>query len=320
MSGELHSVNSAEKASPTPFEARVLANVTADLVVLTVRENALKALLVVRDTPPFEGKLALPGGFVHSGEDLEQAALRRITEETGLDSHQLHFEQVRAYSAPGRDPRGRVVTVSFLAIAPNLPVPVAGAGAESADWYEVNASLTDQLAFDHDQILDDALERARSLLEHTTIAPTFCGEEFTLRELRRVYEIVWGMSLDNRNFQRKVTKAEGFIEPTGTERRGVPGRPAKLYARGPATILAFPRPREAPSQEDLYIEAHLCIIGSASLAVTRPSRMQAGCPLRSRPCRGSTPNRKDVGLCKFIEAVGGSPRSAPRSPCSVPGR
>jgi 8-oxo-dGTP diphosphatase len=240
VSRESDGHNDAEVAVAARSGARVFANVTSDLVVLTVRESKLKVLLVVRQTPPFKGSLALPGGFVLSGEDLEAAALRRITEETGIGTDQLHFEQVKAYFAPGRDPRGPVITVSFLAIAPNLPMPVAGEGAESADWFEVTADLMAQLAFDHDMILRDAVERARSLLENTTIATTFCGAEFTIGELQKVYEIVWGRSVDSGNFRRKVMKTKGFVEEIGVKRIGSPGRPPELYRRGPAQTLYPP--------------------------------------------------------------------------------
>ncbi|RRR96590.1 NUDIX domain-containing protein [Glycomyces terrestris] len=190
-----------------------------------------------RATEPFRGSKALPGGFVEDGERLEETAARELEEETGVSSSRLYLEQVGVYSSPDRDPRGRVITVSYLAIAPNLPTPEAGEEATSADWYEVNPGLSTELAFDHDLILQDALERARSRLEHTTIATAFCGEVFTIGDLQRVYEIVWGVSMDSRNFRRKVTSVDGFLEGTGEKRNGGPGRPGALYRKGPAQVL-----------------------------------------------------------------------------------
>lgn len=216
----------------------ISARITADVVILTVRDGKLKVLLVERGTPPFKGSKALPGGFVEEGESIEEAASRELQEETGLSSGQLYLEQVGVYSDPDRDPRGRIVTVSFLAIVPNPSSTEAGEETTSVGWYEVDPQLADELAFDHDVILGDALERARSRLEYTTIATAFCDEEFTIGDLQRVYEIVWGFSLDARNFRRKVTtSAEGLLEGTGEKRNGGPGRPGALYRKGPAQVL-----------------------------------------------------------------------------------
>lgn len=212
--------------------------VTVDLVVLTVREGALHVLLVERGEEPFLGRWALPGGFVRPDEDLPGAAVRELEEETGLPRGLVHLEQVATYGAPDRDPRQRVVTVSYLALAPDLPVPRAGTDAADARWVPVD-DLPD-LAFDHDVLLADAVERARAKLEYTPLATAFCAAEFTVAELRRVYEAVWGTTLDARNFHRKVTGAAGFLDPTGgtTTRDG--GRPAGLFRRGSATTLHPP--------------------------------------------------------------------------------
>jgi 8-oxo-dGTP diphosphatase len=214
---------------------------TVDLVILTVRDGRLQVLLVERGNDPYRGRLALPGGFIREGEDIPDAARRELAEETSLDGTALHLEQLRAYGAPDRDPRGRIVTVAYLAIAPNLPMPTAGSDARSARWEPVEAVMSPRrLAFDHNEILDDAVERARTRLEYTTLATAFCGQSFTIGELRQVYEVVWGVPLDPRNFHRKVTKTAGFVMPTGTMRTLGTGRPAVLYQRGPATALYPP--------------------------------------------------------------------------------
>jgi 8-oxo-dGTP diphosphatase len=199
-----------------------------DLAILTVRENALQALVITRANEPFRGRPALPGGFLRGDEDIPDAAVRELAEETGLDGTRLHLEQLRAYGAPGRDPRGRVVSVAFLAIMPDLPLPTAGSDASSAAWSPVD-KVRGTLAFDHDEILADAVERARSRLEFTTLATTFCGPSFTIGDLRTVYEVVWGHKLDPRNFNRKVLNTPGFVEPTGERRMPEVGRPAALY-------------------------------------------------------------------------------------------
>lgn len=225
------------------------AAVTVDLVILTAREERLQVLLVERGNPPFIGAWALPGGFVEADEDLDEAAHRELAEETGLDSATLHIEQLGSYGRPDRDPRGRIVTVSYVALMPDLPLPRAGGDASSAQWTPVEAVLRqpNSVAFDHHAIITDAVERARNKLEYTTLGATFCNDEFTIAELRRVYEIVWGHSLDPRNFHRKVTSIDGFLKPTGAKTNRHGGRPAALYRRGPALQLHPPILRTPPT-------------------------------------------------------------------------
>ncbi len=216
--------------------------VAVDLAVLTVREGAFSVLLVRRGVAPFEGRWALPGGFVHSSEDLSDAARRELDEETGIGDMSVHLEQLATYGRPDRDPRGRVISVAYLALVPDLPEPEAGTDAADASWHPVDALLARprRLAFDHDQILTDAVERARSKLEYSPIGAAFCGESFTINELRQVYEAVWGCELDPRNFHRKITSTADFVEPTGdrTTRQG--GRPAALFRVGTARLLHPP--------------------------------------------------------------------------------
>ncbi|NLU73790.1 NUDIX hydrolase [Streptomyces sp. HNM0575] len=240
--------------------------VTVDLVVLTVRRHALCALAVRRGEAPYEGKWALPGGFVRADEDLTSAAARELAEETGLRAYATdsglpgaHLEQLATYGDPGRDPRMRVVSVAHLALAPDLPSPTPGGDARGARWASIDELLgagdlsryadgsryaddggKPALAFDHDQILAAGVERARSKIEYSSLATAFCPPEFTVGELRRVYEAVWGVALDPRNFHRKVTGTPGFLVPSGgtTTRQG--GRPAQLFRAGGATLLNPP--------------------------------------------------------------------------------
>ncbi|HSX99568.1 MAG TPA: NUDIX domain-containing protein [Streptomyces sp.] len=215
--------------------------VTVDLAVFTVRAGTLQVLLVERGQEPYAGRWALPGGFVLPGESAEEAAWRELAEETGVsDVPGLHLEQLRTYSEPGRDPRMRVVTVAFAALFPDLPAPHGGGDAAQAQWLRFNA--IGPLAFDHDRILADAHERVGAKLEYTCLATSFCPPEFTLGELRQVYETVWGTALDRPNFRRKVLATPGFVEPVPGAARltGGRGKPAALYRAGGATALHPP--------------------------------------------------------------------------------
>ncbi|GAC1439409.1 MAG: NUDIX domain-containing protein [Mycobacteriales bacterium] len=213
--------------------------VTVDMVLLTVTDGRFSVLLVERDTHPFQGYVALPGGFVQVGEDLDAAAVRRLEQETGVRRDAAYVEQLGAFGSPGRDPRMRVVSVAYLVFAPDLPAPRPGAGARSVAWVPVQAVDPDRLAFDHAQVLAAGVERARAKLEYTPLATAFCDEEMTVADLRRVYEAVWGVGLDPRNFHRKVTGTPGFLKPVGRAAPVGPegGRPAALYRRGSATLL-----------------------------------------------------------------------------------
>ena len=217
--------------------------VTVDLVVLTIRDahpDELSVLLVRRGEKPFRGGWALPGGFTRAEEDLEAAAYRELAEEAGLERQDVHLEQLRTYGEPHRDPRMRVVSVAWLALGAALPEPVAGTDAAAAQWVPLSDAVGSRLAFDHDAILADGVERARAKLEYSGLATAFVGETFTVAELRAVYETVWGARLDPGNFHRKVTGVPGFLEPTGGRTSGARGRPAALYRAGPSTVLHPP--------------------------------------------------------------------------------
>jgi len=131
----------------------------------------------------------------------------------------------------------RVVSVAYLVLAPDLPVPTAGGDAAEARWVPAGELAAARLAFDHARILADGVERARAKLEYTPLAAEFCPPAFTVGDLRAVYEAVWGVPLDPRNFHRKVTGTSGFLEPTGEWAERGRGRPAQLFRRGPATRL-----------------------------------------------------------------------------------
>ncbi|WTW98676.1 NUDIX domain-containing protein [Streptomycetaceae bacterium NBC_01309] len=271
----------SERAWLAAYDPRAFAPiaVTVDVVALTIRQRpdgggkSLHVLTIRRGAMPFAGCRALPGGFVRAAEDedLDEAAVRELAEETGLAAHgggeagplgappappalpRLHLEQLGTYGTPGRDPRMRVVSVAYLAFAPDLPDATAGGDAAAAAWLPVDTLDPAELAFDHARILADGLERARAKLEYTSLATAFAGPEFTITELREVYEAVWGEPLHAGNFHRKVLSVPGLVEDTDTTtaRGGARGgRRARLYRAGGARLLhpALLRPSREENQ------------------------------------------------------------------------
>jgi 8-oxo-dGTP diphosphatase len=220
--------------------------VSVDLVILTVRHGQLATLVWRRDSEPYADMVALPGGFIRLDEDLPAAASRVLAERAGLPGAPVHLEQLRSYGYPDGDPTRRAVSVAYLGLAPDLPAP----DQPQMSWQPVNGLA--EMAFDHARILRDGVERAGSKLEYSSLAAAFCRDEFTVGELRQVYEIVWGTPLDPRNFHRKVTGAHNFLVETG-EMTTSGGRPAQLYRRGSAVLLHPPmlRPRWAGDERPL---------------------------------------------------------------------
>ena len=197
--------------------------VTVDIVIFNIHSRELRALLVKRGIPPFVGQFAIPGGFVHEDEDLDQAALRELKEETGVSD--VYLEQLYSFGNPKRDPRGRVITVAYFAlISADRPLKASSDAAE-AKWWSLEALPA--LAFDHAMILEYALERLRNKLEYTTVGFQLLPEKFTLTELQEVYEAILGKQLDKRNFRRKISLLK-ILKPLREYRRGG-RRPARLF-------------------------------------------------------------------------------------------
>ena len=208
------------------FEAKALRlfmQVTVDIVIFTIQQGVLKVLLVKRGIAPFIGKFAIPGGFVLEDEDLEQAAVRELKEETGVAD--VYLEQLYSFGDPKRDPRGRVVTIAYFALISADRKLKAGTDAAEAAWHPMDD--LPPLAFDHAAILNYALERLRNKLEYTTVGFQLLPEKFTLTELQEVYEAILGKELDKRNFRRKMSVLK-ILKPLPEYRRGGQ-RPAQLY-------------------------------------------------------------------------------------------
>jgi 8-oxo-dGTP diphosphatase len=199
--------------------------VSVDVVVFSVRARDLKVLLVRRGQPPHRGLWALPGGFVHAAEALEDAARRELTEETAI--RDVYLEQLYTFGAPRRDPRGHVISVAYFALVGAGLEARAGDDAGGVAWHSVYS--LPELAFDHAEVVRYALQRLRYKLEYTAVGFELLPDEFTLSELQAAYEIVLGEKLDKRNFRRRILDAHILAETTRYRASEGQGRPARLY-------------------------------------------------------------------------------------------
>lgn len=198
--------------------------VTVDVVVFTIQDRSLSVLLVRRCRPPFRKMWALPGGFVGFRESLEAAARRELKEETGIECNYL--EQLYTFGDPHRDPRTRVMTVTYFALLRPASRSEREAGGQ-VRWFPVYH--LPPLAFDHRRIVDYSLQRLQNKLSYTTMGFQFLPRSFTLTEVQRVYEIVFNRKVDKRNFRKKVLSARLLADTRRTRTDGA-HRPAQLYA------------------------------------------------------------------------------------------
>ena len=216
--------------------------VAVDVVIFSIENGALKALLVEVKSGPFAGAWAFPGGLVPVGEAPDATATRELQAQTGI--HDVYLEQLRTFGEPGRDPEKHVVSIAYFAL-----IPAAGAPRPRHPkygriaWWPVEA--LPPLAYDHSAVAQDALRRLQAKLEYTNIVYSLLPHEFTLSELQEIYEIIRGQPLDRRNFRKHIL-ALGLLRPLRRQRRGR-HRPAQLYAftrREPMYIemLSVPRP------------------------------------------------------------------------------
>ncbi|HKQ73516.1 MAG TPA: NUDIX domain-containing protein [Blastocatellia bacterium] len=200
---------------------------TVDCVIfgLDLDEESLKVMLIERDLEPFAGVWAIPGGFVRPGETLMAAATRELEEETGIKD--VFLEQLFTFGDPDRDPRGWVVSVAYYAlVSPEKHRIQATTDARQAQWFPVTSLPS--LAFDHDKILTIALQRIRGKLTYAPIGFELLPQKFTIKQLQKLYEIVLGRELDNRNFRKKIF-AMDVLRELGEIQKGVAHRAARLY-------------------------------------------------------------------------------------------
>lgn len=198
---------------------------TVDCVVFGVDEGDLKVLLIQRNLEPFKGAWALPGGFVYLNETIDEAARRELSEETGLTK--VFLEQLYTFGALDRDPRERIISVAYYALVKLSDHKVqAATDASNAGWFSVDDTPT--LAFDHEKILELALERLRGKVRYQPIGFELLPKKFTLTQLQRLYEIILEEEIDKRNFRKKILSME-ILEETDEIEQDVSHRAARLY-------------------------------------------------------------------------------------------
>jgi 8-oxo-dGTP diphosphatase len=200
-------------------------SVAVDLVVFGYQNRMLSLLLIERGLPPFKGMWALPGGFVREDESVEEAARRELKEETGLEN--VYLEQLYTFGEPKRDPRGRVISVSYFALVkPDDHKPIADTDAVKAKWCPI-AELP-SLAFDHAEIISMALKRLKGKIRYEPVGFELLPKLFTLTQLQDIYETILGEQLDKRNFRKKILSFE-ILKETDRKVETVPYRAPALY-------------------------------------------------------------------------------------------
>ena len=207
--------------------------VTCDIVIFTIERKEPQVLLIERGGDTFAGMWALPGGFKRPDETLDDAARRELLEETNVTAPP-YLHQFHAYGDPGRDPRQNVVTVAYLAVVPEVANIAGGTDAVSAALRPVADVLSGELplAFDHSKIVNDAYNFVAEQLEVSDIATSFVPREFSLSQLRNVYEGFWGDELDGANFRRNLlAEPLAYVKPTGRigDSTSSGGRPPELF-------------------------------------------------------------------------------------------
>jgi 8-oxo-dGTP diphosphatase len=201
------------------------AALTVDGVVFGFDAGELKVLLIQRALEPFKGKWALPGGFVHVEETLDDAARRELVEETGLGN--VFLEQLYTFGSVKRDPRERVVSVAYYALVKLSDHHAkAATDAANAQWFPV--SQLPKLAFDHAEIVALALARLQSKVRYQPIGFELLPPKFTLSDLQHLYEAILGAELDKRNFRKKVL-GFGLLVPLNETQMSGRHRPAQLF-------------------------------------------------------------------------------------------
>lgn len=225
--------NYFEKQKPFPetketYDSSIYKNpsVTVDILIFTIKNDSLKLLLIKRKSWPYENHWAIPGGFVDVEESVYDAAKRELKEETNIS--EVYLEQLYTFGDVNRDPRTRVISVSYFALVSAEKLTIeAASDAKEAKLYDVDK--LPKLAFDHEKIVEYGISRLRNKIEYTNIAFQLLSKKFTLTELQKAYEIILNTELDKRNFRKKI-KEQNLLKALNETKRDGAHRPAKLYS------------------------------------------------------------------------------------------
>jgi len=212
--------------------------VTTDIVIFTISDEQLKVLLIKRANEPFKDQWALPGGFLFEKEEPDKAVVRILWKKVEIKD--VYLEQLYTFGSSGRDPRGRIITISYFALTPKDKIKIVVSDKVQTPTFRSVKQLPD-IAFDHNRIITYALQRLRSKLEYTNVAYSLLPQYFTFNQLQRTYEIILNKKLDKRNFRKKFILL-GLIKPTKKVLKGERQRPAKLYqfiSRKPTELKKF---------------------------------------------------------------------------------
>lgn len=200
--------------------------VTVDCVIFGFDKNQLKVLLTKRAIEPFLGKWAFPGGFIQEEETADDCALRKLREEAGLKN--IFLEQLYTFSDLARDPRGRVISIAYYALVkPETYILEAGVDIEAVKWFGIDENK--DLAFDHKQILNAAIERLKGKIRYQPIGFELLPEQFTLPDLHNLYETVLQRSIDRGNFRKKILSM-GLLIDHSDKQKDRHARAAKIYS------------------------------------------------------------------------------------------
>lgn len=202
--------------------------VTVDGVIFGYVENDLRLLLIKRKYNPFQGCWALPGGYVDEHETIENAILREIKEETGIDTKNLYLEQLYTFGSPNRDPRSRIISIAYYCLVKPSDYELnASTDAEDVQWFSVN-DLPNELAFDHSNIISIALERLKGKVRYMPIGFELLPKKFSLGQVQKLYETILGIEFDSANFRKKFLKLD-ILDKLEEKEENSKGRPGKLY-------------------------------------------------------------------------------------------
>ncbi len=210
-------------------------SVTVDVLIFSINDDQLNVLFIQRSEQPYKGLWAVPGAFIKVGESLEEAALRVTREKTGVSD--IYLEQLYTFGDPGRDPRARVVTVTYFALIPwkELHRPVSERVSDIR-WFPVNKLPS--LAFDHKQIVEYGVARLKAKVTYSNVARGLLQDRFRLSDLQRIYEAILGKTLDKRNFRKQILSL-GLLVKTGQREVSGAHRPAMLYRFKSRDLVLF---------------------------------------------------------------------------------